>query len=169
MNLYRKQVDFIKLRLYNNTMTFLLNIIPWFWVAVLVICLAIESITSSLTTIWFALSAFIMIFLSLLPIPLFVQGIIFTLFSLVFLFFTRPLVIKKFRTKSATNSDRFIGMKIIIDKELSLQQKSTTKIYGVTWTVKLTQNKDIIVPANSECIIKEIEGNTFIVEPVSQQ
>ena len=38
----------------GNILTTLSNNLPWLWVAVTVICIVIETLTLSLTTIWFA-------------------------------------------------------------------------------------------------------------------
>ena len=43
--------------------------LPWVWVAVTIICVVIESLTLSLTTIWFGISAFVMVFLAFTPLP----------------------------------------------------------------------------------------------------
>jgi membrane protein implicated in regulation of membrane protease activity len=68
----------------------------WIWLAIMVILVIIEVFTLGLTTIWFALAALLMVFLSFLPIPLIPQLIIFLAISAALLIFTRPIAIKKF-------------------------------------------------------------------------
>ena len=46
---------------------------PWFWFGIAVICAIIEGMTLGLTTVWFALSAVLMIFISMLQPPFYVQ------------------------------------------------------------------------------------------------
>ena len=45
------------------------RIMKWIWVALVVIFALIEAFTMGLTTIWFALAALVMVFLSFLKIP----------------------------------------------------------------------------------------------------
>ena len=73
--------------------------LPWVWVAVTVLCIVIESLTLSLTTIWFGISAFAMVFIAFTPLPFSAQLFIFTAVSFVLLIFTRPLVKKKLSQK----------------------------------------------------------------------
>ena len=47
----------------DSIISVLLDNLPWFWVAVTIICVVIESLTLALTTIWFGISAFLMVFL----------------------------------------------------------------------------------------------------------
>ena len=51
--------------------------LPWVWVAVTIICVVIESLTLALTTIWFGISAFVMVFLAFTPLPFVAQLFIF--------------------------------------------------------------------------------------------
>ena len=44
------------------------NHMPWVWLVLTVVFILIEATTMSLTTIWFACAAFVMVFISLLPL-----------------------------------------------------------------------------------------------------
>jgi membrane protein implicated in regulation of membrane protease activity len=68
------------------------NNLPWVWVAVTIICVVIESLTLALTTIWFGISAFVLVFLAFTPLPFVAQVFIFVALALVLLIFTRPVV-----------------------------------------------------------------------------
>ena len=83
----------------ENIISVLRDNLPWVWVAVTIICVVIESLTLSLTTIWFGISAFFMVFLAFSPIPFGFQLFIFVAVALVLLIFTRPIVRKKLNQK----------------------------------------------------------------------
>lgn len=75
------------------------NNLPWLWISITIICIVIETFTMSLTTIWFGISAFVMVFLAFTPMPFIVQLFIFVVISLILLIFTRPLLKKKINKK----------------------------------------------------------------------
>ena len=142
----------------------LLNNLHWLWLSVMIICLVVEALTFTLTTIWFALGAFIMIFLSQLPIAFKWQLLIFVAISLTLLIFTRPLVSKRLSKKSAFNMDALLGKKALVTSPISEFEKGEVRVNGVLWAAK--SEGDIKIEKNSECIITEIEGNTLVVKSV---
>ncbi len=138
---------------------------PWFWFGVAVVCAIIEGITLGLTTIWFALSAVVMIFISLLQPPFYVQCVLFALIALLLLFFTRPFAIKFLHAKrEKTNADSLIGKKAVVLQAVTEREKGQVKINGAVWTAASVDGADI--PAGDECIIEKIEGVTLIVKKI---
>lgn len=141
----------------------ILHFLPWIWTVITVLCIIIEAITFSLTTVWFAIGAFVMIFLSLLPIPFVVQILIFTIISLGLLIFTRPIVLKFLKVKGVkTNVDGIIGKSVEVTKDILHNQKGEVKIEGLFWSAKSEDNSEIKV--GEECRIIRVEGNTVIVK-----
>ena len=49
----------------NGFLSLLRGAYPWFWLAVALVCGVVEAMTLSLTTIWFSLSAFVLILIQL--------------------------------------------------------------------------------------------------------
>lgn len=138
------------------------NMLPWIWLGLTVVLIVIEAITSGLTTIWFAAGSFLMIFASLLKLPLPLQLILFVAVSLLLLIFTRPILKKKLAIKkTALNTDALIGQKAIVTKDISELEKGVIKINGIEWTAASEDGKSI--PAGSTCVIKEIKGATAVV------
>ena len=138
---------------------------PWFWFGIAVVCAVIEGLTLGLTTIWFALSAVLMIFISLLQPPFYVQCILFALIALLLLFFTRPLALKFLHTKrEKTNADSLIGKKALVFQTITEWEKGQVKINGIVWTAASVDSETI--PAGDECIIEKIEGVTLIVKKI---
>ena len=141
------------------------NNLPWVWVAVTIICVVIESLTLSLTTIWFGISSFVLVFLAFTPIPFGAQLFIFVALSLVLLIFTRPVVKKKINQKQiATNYERIIGQIAIVTKKITALDKGSVKINGMEWTAAVRE--DIVLEEGSKCIIEEIAGVTAYVKEI---
>ncbi|QSH92876.1 NfeD family protein [Treponema medium] len=138
---------------------------PWFWFAIAVICAVIEGMTLGLTTVWFSLSAILMIFISMLHPPFYVQCVLFALVALLLLFFTRPIALKLLHAKrEKTNADSLIGKKALVLQTITEWEKGQVKINGIVWTAASVDGAAI--PAGDECIIEKIEGVTLIVKKI---
>ena len=139
--------------------------LPWVWVAVTIICVVIESLTLALTTIWFGISAFVMVFLAFTPLPFVAQLFIFVAVAMVLLIFTRPVVKKKLSQKQiATNYERIIGQIAVVTKKITALDKGAIKINGMEWTAAVKE--DIVLEKGSKCIIEEIAGVTAYVKEI---
>ena len=139
--------------------------LPWVWVAVTIICVVIESLTLALTTIWFGLSAFVMVFLAFTPLPFPAQLFIFVVVALILLIFTRPVVKKKLNQRQiATNYERIIGQIAVVTKKITALDKGAVKINGMEWTAAVKE--DITLEEGSKCIIDEIAGVTAYVKQI---
>lgn len=140
---------------------------PWFWFGIAVICAIIEGMTLGLTTVWFALSAVLMIFISMLQPPFYVQCVLFALVALLLLFFTRPIALKILHAKrEKTNADSLIGKKAVVLQTITEWEKGQVKINGVVWTAASVDGA--VIPAGDECIIEKIEGVTLIVKKIQE-
>ena len=136
----------------------------WIWVGLTVLFVIIEALTLGLTTIWFALAAFVMIFLSFLPIPFVFQFIIFLAISAVLLIFTRPIALKKFKTGSVkTNVESLVGMNALVTKEIGEFDRGEVKLNGQIWTAR-SENSSVI-KEGTKCEVVRIEGVQAIVRP----
>ena len=149
-------------------MELFINYIPWVWLGLAIILIVIESITFTLTTIWFALGALVMIFVSLTHIALKWQLLIFIVLSLLLLVFTRPFAVKKLKVKKTPmNSDSLEGKKVLVTQKITELEKGAIKINGTEWTASSADGSEI--ESGTECIIKEIQGATVIVEPIDNK
>ncbi len=143
----------------------LINLVPWIWLGVAVLCVLIEAFTFSLTTIWFALGAVVLIFVSLTHIALQWQLLIFVVVSLLLLIFTRPFAVKKLKVKKTpTNADSLIGRKCIVTKEITELEKGEVKINGNEWSAQSVGG--VSIQPGEEVTVKEIQGATLIVEKI---
>ena len=151
--------------LMDSIIQVLRNNLPWVWVAVTIICVVIESLSLSLTTIWFGISAFVMVFLAFTPMPFTAQLFIFFVVSFILLIFTRPVVKQKLNQKKiATNYERIIGQIAVVTKKITALDKGSVKINGMEWTAAVKE--DITLEEGSKCIIDEIAGVTAYVKEI---
>ena len=149
----------------DSIISVLADNLPWVWVAVTIICVIVESLTLSLTTIWFGISAFVMVFLAFTPLPFTAQLFIFVVLALVLLIFTRPVVKQKLNQKKiATNYERIIGQIALVTKKITALDKGSVKINGMEWTAAVRE--DIVLEEGSKCIIEEIAGVTAYVKQI---
>ena len=149
----------------DSIISVLADNLPWVWVGVTIICVVIESLTLSLTTIWFGISAFLMVFLAFTPIPFSAQLFIFVAVALILLIFTRPVVKRRLNQKQiATNYERIIGQIAVVTKKITALDKGSVKINGMEWTAAVKE--DITLEEGSKCIIEEIAGVTAYVKSI---
>ena len=145
----------------------------WIWLGLTVLFAIIEAITLGLTTIWFALAGFIVIFLSFLPIPFEFQVLIFLIISAVLLFFTRPLAVIKFKTgKVKTNVDSLVGKHALVAKQITEFERGEVKLNGQMWSARLEDSSDNTLASartlaeGAKCEVVRIEGVQAIVRAI---
>ena len=164
----RKPVDSLRCRKYNkHKMQTFINFgsIKWIWVGLTILFALIEVFTLGLTTIWFALAALVMVFLSFLDIPLIWQIFIFLVISAVLLIFTRPLAVRKFKAGGEkTNVDSLIGKHAQVTRPISEFEKGQVKVNGQFWTARADGNSEL--KEGNKCVIIRIEGVQAIVRPL---
>ncbi|MDR0443093.1 MAG: NfeD family protein [Treponema sp.] len=138
----------------------------WIWVALVIVFALIEVFTLGLYTVWFALAALVMVFLSLLNIPLPYQIIIFLAISAALLFFTRPIAIKKLKIgKEKTNVESLAGMHALVTRKIGEFERGEVKLNGQFWSAS-AENK-VEIPEGTKCEVIRIEGVQAIVRPLS--
>ena len=134
----------------------------WIWVGLVIIFAVIEVFTLGLTTVWFALAALVMVFLSFLPIPLVFQITIFLVISAVLLFFTRPVAIKKFKIgREKTNVDSLAGKHALVTRQIGEFDKGEVKLNGQFWSAR--SHDGSAISEGTKCEVVRIEGVQAIV------
>lgn len=147
-------------------MTFILQNLPWFWFALMILFCVIEALTVGLTSIWMAISSFVLIFVSFTKIPILYQFLIFVVLSTVLFFTTRPFLKSKLKIgEEKTNADSLINKKALVVKKITPFEKGEIKIQGQIWTCQASDDT-LTIEANTEVIIEEIRGVTAIVKTV---
>jgi membrane protein implicated in regulation of membrane protease activity len=148
---------------------------PWFWLVLTVIFTGIEFLSAfNLVTVWFALSAIIMVFVSGVtelidaPIRFRLHIGLFLVIAIVLLVFTRPIAIKKLRVgKVKTNVDALVNEAALVTKKIIKFGKGEVKIKGQIWTAISDDNSEIA--EGMECVVVRIEGVKAIVKPSAKK
>ena len=131
------------------------------WFAVIIIAGVIEALTMDLSSIWFSAGAFFaLIFAIFLPDLIWVQVLIFIIFSVALLLVLRPLF-KKYIKKNEikTNSDALVGKYAICTKAILDGERGEVKIEGKIWTA--IANEDIL--ENEKVLVLAIKGVKLVV------
>ena len=139
---------------------------PWFWLALVVLFSIVELCTFGLTTIWFALSALVMVLLSFLPIPFRGQLAIFLVMAILLLVFTRPVAVKKLKGgKVKTNVEDLAGRRALVVKAIKEFETGEVKINGQIWSARAEQGGDLA--EGTRCEVVRIEGAHAVVRPLT--
>lgn len=144
-----------------------MNNLMWFWLGVMLLCVVIEAVTFALTTVWGAIAAFVMIFVSRTNMPLKWQLILFLVLTIVLVLTTRPFAVKKLKLgKDKTNVNSMEGQEVLVTKRISRFEKGEVKAKnGVIWSAKnADEQDDADILEGSVCKIVKVDGNTLSVK-----
>lgn len=137
------------------------------WLIIAIVCGIIEVATMGFWFLWLALSALLLSLLAWLNVvtALSAQVIVFGAITIFFIIFTRPLVVRVFKTNEVkSNVDALIGITGIVTMEIVPPESGQVKLQGEIWTARSDQrlNQDSLVK------VRSVEGVTLYVEPVQQ-
>ncbi len=146
---------------------FFMNNLMWFWLAVMVVCIVVEAATFALTTVWGAISALVMIFVSKTNMSLKWQLVLFLVMTIVLVLTTRPFAVKKLKLgKDKMNVNSMEGQEVLVIKKISKFEKAEVKAKnGVIWSAKnADEQDDSEISEGSVCVISNVDGNTLSVK-----
>ena len=143
----------------------LLSLSPvWLWLGVAVIMGIIEAFTMGLTTIWFAGGALAAALVSCITDSFLVQLLVFTVVSLVLVYFTRPVAKKMLNTKiELTNVDAVIGARGQAESDIRHDLRGTVRADNKMWTAVLADDSPDISTGDI-VIVERIEGVKLVVK-----
>ena len=135
-----------------------------FWAILSGAAAILEIIIPGLVTIWFALSALIVMFLANFIEDSLIQFLIFAVLSVIFLIFTRPVLRKYIELQRKTNFDASMkGIDVKIEKVVDTKQ--TEKEYEVKFKGSIWTGVSEEILSNGEIVkIKGFKGNKIILE-----
>ena len=143
----------------------------WFWLAVVVVSIAIELVTYEMVAIWFIPSGIVCMILEACNVEPLIQVIVFIAVSLVLMLTLRKLVLK-YMTKggedSKTNQDTLIGKEVKLITPISFNQPGTVKVSGTEWNA-VTDNEEDELPEKTIVIIKGVKGNKLVVQELVKE
>ncbi len=134
-----------------------------FWAIATAVFAILEIVIPGLVTIWLALAALIVTLLAGFINNPTVEFLIFAVFSLIFVIFTRP-VLRRYIQKTDKNfSSQMKGSEIKIEKVVNtdkLKKEYEVKFKGSIWT----GTSEEFFKAGDIVRIKNFEGNKIILE-----
>lgn len=135
-----------------------------FWIIVLIVTVVIEVITLGLTTIWFSGGALVAIVAAAFSFPLWLQGLLFLIVSLVLMVFTRPIAVKYFnKDRVRTNVESMIGRQAIVISEIdNLQGIGQVTVGGQEWSARSEDDK-IHMAVGTVVNVVAVDGVKLIV------
>lgn len=133
-----------------------------FWVILAIIVIAIDITTSSFLFVWFAVGAFIAMIAALLGASVWMQILLFFIFSIITVSIGYPWAKKNMKTSVAHTplmEEKYIGM--VMKAENTISEKGRIKVGGIYWAAK---NIGEIIEKGSKYKIIGIEGNKLIIK-----
>ena len=136
------------------------------WMAVIILCVAIEEFTLDLSAIWFAVGGVAALIAASLSLEVSAQLVIFVLFSAALLALVRPFCRKFLKTKNEpTNADRIIGETAIVTEKIdNIHETGAVKIMGATWTAR--SGDDSVIEEGVAVKVVAIHGVKAMVQKV---
>ena len=135
------------------------------WLIAMIVLLVVEGLVPGLISIWFALGALAALVSALLHAPLWLQILLFVLFSLVLLFFTRPIAVKYFnKDRIKTNAESLVGRTAIVISDINnLEGIGQVTVSGQEWSARSVAD-GVLIPTGTVVTVRAINGVKLIVE-----
>lgn len=137
-----------------NTMIFI-------WFAIIIFAGVTEALTMDLSSIWFAAGGFFALMIAIFwPEMIWLQALVFILFSTTLLLILRP-IFKRYVKKNEikTNADSLIGKTATCTKPIIDGERGEVKVEGKIWTA--IANEDI--QEHEKVVILAIKGVKLVV------
>ena len=134
-----------------------------FWAIATAIFAILEIVIPGLVTIWLALAALIVTLLAGFINNSKVEFLIFSVFSLIFVIFTRPVLRRYIQKRDKNFSSQMKGYEIKIEKVVNtdkLKKEYEVKFKGSIWT----GISEEFFKAGDIVRIKNFEGNKIVLE-----
>ena len=125
----------------------------------------LEIVIPGLVTIWLALAALILTAISFFIKNPNIEFVIFTVLSIVFVIFTRPVLKKYLEDKKTNFSSKMVGQELKIEKVVDLE--SPKKVYEVKFKGVIWKGVSSEIFREGEIVkIEDFEGNKIILEKI---
>lgn len=136
------------------------------WLILLVVFIALEAGTVTITSIWFAAGALVAMIAALLGAQLWLQIVLFLAVSSALLLSLRPLTRKYFTPRLVrTNVDAVIGTVGIVTADIdNIASQGKIKLGAMEWTARSSSGE--IIKAGTRVQVDKIEGVKAFVTPV---
>ena len=142
-----------------------MSIDPIFWLIAAVGFLALEGMTFSMVSVWFAAGSAAALLSCLFHPPFKVQAVVFIVVSILCLAAFKPLTQRLRQKPTPTNGDRSLGREAKVLTPVSAEETGRVRLDGVDWNARCATPGDTLAPGQS-CRVTEIHSTLLIVEPV---
>lgn len=138
-----------------------------FWTMATAIFSILEIVIPGLVTIWLALAALMLTAISFFIKNPNIEFVIFTVLSIVFVIFTRPVLKKYLEDKKTNFSSKMVGQELKIEKVVDLEspkKEYEVKFKGVIWkgvSSEIFREGEIVK-------IEDFEGNKIILGKIKK-
>ena len=140
---------------------------PLVWIALIVLFVIIEGLSSVLISIWFCAGSLAALVVSLfLPEAYLIQVLVFAVVSVVCILALRPFAKRWVDTRRVpTNADANIGKIGQVITEIQPGRFGRVRLEGLDWTAKA----DVVLPVGSWCEVIALDGVKLIVVPAKEE
>lgn len=135
----------------------------WLWLAVIVLAIMIDLVTSDFLFSGFSIGALVALILAMINTSVISQIIIFGLVGVMFIFLIYPIIRKYLdmnKVESKSREESYIGKEIILEEDIAKEGK--LKLDGVYWTFKSEEK----IKKGEKAKIISIEGNKIIIKRI---
>lgn len=135
----------------------------YFWLAVIIISVAVEAFTLDLCAIWFAAGGVAALVAASCGVGATPQLLLFAVLSAVMLLLLRPFCRRFLKTGAQpTNADRIIGQTAVVSEPIdNLRETGAVRVLGKEWTARSADGRTIAV--GTLVTVAEIRGVKAIV------
>ena|SRR5437870_10371227 len=130
----------------------------WIWTLIGFFFLALEFVTTTMHSAFFAAGAFLVAVLVALHAggPLWAQILTFTVFSLITLLVIRPVVVKKLKLSQTKIVDTMIGEQAVVMQDLPPAGLGRAEMRGSTWNARNVG--ETALTRGQRATVEKIEG-----------
>jgi membrane protein implicated in regulation of membrane protease activity len=135
-----------------------------FWLILLIFMVVLEAATMSFGIVAFAFGALGALIIDTLGGPLWLQILVFGVFSLLFLLLLRPILIKKLNNPETArlNADAVIGETATVVESVAPNKPGVVKIQGKEWTA-IVQDQGESFEIGALVKVLRIEGVKLVI------
>lgn len=137
------------------------------WCIAGILLLILEMFTPVIFFINLAFAAFVTAIFSYLGFSFLAQSVLFSVFSIIFILFLRPLMVKKIKTKNHLTgiNGQYIDHEATVVEEVT-KNNGRIALYGEEWNAKTLE--DEVIPIGSKVRIKSNDSLIMYVEKIKE-
>lgn len=137
------------------------------WIAVLVLSLVSEALTTDLVAVWFFPSSLVAVILAVCGVPWYVQLPVFLVIGIALIIATRPLCKRWLDGKRVkTGTELLLGQTVLVTEEIcNMEERGEVKLNGLFWSAR-AEDPAMIIAVGTQVSVLDIQGVKVIVRPV---